>query len=73
MRTTLNLDQDVAAEIERIRRETGVGLSEAVNQLIRRGISADSPRHRYEHRSVNLGLKVDATNIGEVLDALDER
>lgn len=73
MRTTLTLDQDVVAEIERLRRETGLGLSEAVNQLIRRGISADSPRHHYRHRSVNLGLKVDVTNIGEVLDALDER
>lgn len=72
MRTTLTLDDDVAAELERLRREEGMGLSEAVNRLIRAGMAAPrEPGSRYEHRSVDLGLRVDVTNVAEVLDLLD--
>ena len=37
MRTTVTLDEDVAAAIERVRRERSIGLSEAVNTLVRPG------------------------------------
>ena len=37
MRTTVNLDDDVAAEAERLKRAEGIGLSEAVNRLARAG------------------------------------
>jgi hypothetical protein len=71
MRTTLTLDDDVAAEVERLRREERLGLSEAVNKLARLGMV---PRQRpeYVHRSYPMGLKVDITCIGEVLSLLDE-
>lgn len=72
MRTTFKLDPDVAAAVERLRREEGIGLSEAVNRLVRAGMVRPKTRHRYRHRSTKVGLKVDVTNIGEVLDALDE-
>lgn len=73
MRTTITLSDDVAAEVERLRRERGVGPSEVVNALARRGMAAaDTPAPRYEHHSSRLGLKVDVRNIGEVLDLLDE-
>lgn len=72
MRTTFKLDDDVASEVERLRREQGLGLSEAVNHLIRRGLTAPPRRTAYEHRSVDVGLKVDVTDIGDVLDLLDE-
>ena len=72
MRTTFKLDDDVAAEVERLRREEGLGLSEAVNRLIRRGLAAPRRPATYEHRSADLGLKVDVTDIGAVLDVLDE-
>ena len=72
MRTTFSLDDDVAAVVESLRREKGIGISEAVNQLIRVGMMAPTKRPRYEHRSSDLGLKVDVSNIGEVLDLLDE-
>ncbi|WP_141567582.1 CopG family transcriptional regulator [Serinicoccus profundi] len=73
MRTTITLSDDVAAEVERLRRERGVGPSEVVNALARRGMAAaDTPAPRYEHHSTKLGLKVDVRNIGEVLDLLDE-
>jgi hypothetical protein len=72
MRTTFTLDDDVAAAVERLRREEGIGISEAVNRLIRRGLARPTRRHRYEHRSADVGLKVDVTDIGAVLDLLDE-
>lgn len=72
MRTTFTLDDDVAAEVERLRREEGLGLSEAVNHLIRAGLAQPARRARYRHRSADLGLKVDVTDIGAVLDLLDD-
>jgi len=38
MRTTVEFDDDAARAIERLRREEGIGVSEAVNRLIRRGL-----------------------------------
>ncbi|WP_024443789.1 hypothetical protein [Mycobacterium sp. UM_Kg27] len=73
MRTTVVIDSDVAAEIERLRRQ-GLGISEALNLLARRGIaaSASAPGSRYRHRSTPIGLKVDVTNVAQVLDLLDD-
>ena len=39
MRTTLTLDPDVAAALERVREATGLGLKEAVNEAMRRGLA----------------------------------
>jgi Arc/MetJ family transcription regulator len=72
MRTTITLDEDVAAAAQRIRREEGVGISEAINRLARAGLAQPAKRRRYEHRSAQLGIKVDISNIGAVLDLLDE-
>ena len=73
MRTTVTIDGDVAAEIQQLRRQ-GMGLSEALNFLARRGManSLPSSERRYRHRTTNLGLKVEVTNIGDVLDLLDD-
>ena len=72
MRTTLTLDDDVAAAVEKLRREEGIGISEAVNRLIRAGMVRPKARPRYRHRTAPLGLKIDVTNIGEVLEVLDQ-
>jgi hypothetical protein len=72
MRTTFTLDADVAAAVEKLRREEGIGISEAVNRLIRGGMARPAKRPRYRHRSADLGLKVDVSDIGAVLDLLDE-
>ncbi len=66
------IDSDVVAEIERLRRQ-GLGISEALNLLARRGIAAQAaaPGSRYRHRTAQIGLKVDVTNVAEVLDLLD--
>lgn len=42
MRTTLTLDDDVAAALERRRAERGTGLRREVNDLLRAGLAAAS-------------------------------
>lgn len=73
MRTTVVIDSDVAAEIERLRRE-GLGISEALNLLARRGMAgrAGVAPGSYQHRTARVGLKVDVTNVADVLDLLDD-
>lgn len=71
MRTTVSLDDDVAAEVERLRRQDGLGVSAAINQLARSGAARPKQRRPYVHRSHPMGMRVDVANIGEVLDLLD--
>ena len=71
MRTTVALDDDVAAAVGRLRRERGIGVSEAINQLARAGLSRKRSRQRFRQRSVPLNLRVEVTNVAEALEQLD--
>lgn len=71
MRTTVEFDPDVEKAIEQLRREHGLGVSEAANELIRRGMSAPSPDHRFEPIHRELGLMIDVSNIADALDLLE--
>jgi Ribbon-helix-helix protein, copG family len=44
MRTTLTLDDDVAATLERLRRNRGIGLKQLINDALRRGLKEMSRR-----------------------------
>ena len=49
MRTTLTLDDDVVAQLERLRRQQRVSLKELINELLRQGLAAKNeqqPRRR---------------------------
>ena len=72
MRTTITLEADVAAAVDKLRRAETIDTSEAVNRLIRDGLLSKRPRKPYAHRTANLGLRVDVSNVGEVLELLDE-
>jgi Arc/MetJ family transcription regulator len=72
MRTTIRLDDDVAAAAERLRRERHIGLSEAVNALARAGLRASQPgRRMFRQRTSKLGLRVDVSNVADALELLD--
>lgn len=71
VRTTVTLDDDVAAAIDRIRRERSIGLSDAVNELIRAGLLVKQPRRTFRQRSRAIGLRVDVTNVAEALELLE--
>ena len=71
MRTTVEFDADTARAIEALRRERGTGVSETVNELIRRGMhvrtrpAPDAPIQR------DLGLRIDVSNVADALDFLE--
>jgi hypothetical protein len=71
MRTTVNLDDDVAAAVERLRHERSIGLSQAINELVRAGLTAKQPRGPFRQRSQYLGMRIDVTNVAEALDLLE--
>jgi len=71
MRTTVTLAADVAAAVEKLRQERGVGLSAAVNDLVRRGLGRDPVSHVFEQKAHDLGAGMDFSNVGEVIETLD--
>lgn len=72
-RTTLTLDPDVAAELERRRRRHGSTLKREVNELLRLGLSrAAEPQEgtrRFETKALPLGKPLLASfdDIGEAI------
>ena len=72
MRTTISLEPDVAAAVDRLRRDHGLGVSAAVNSLARRGLITEAVRGTpYVLEPSDLGLLVDVDNVSEVLEQLD--
>jgi hypothetical protein len=71
MRTTVTLDDDVAAAVERLRRDRSMGLSEAINELIRAGLTVKRPRKPFRQQAEHIGFKVDVTNVAEALELLE--
>ncbi len=71
MRTTVEFDTDTSAAIAQLRREAGLGVSEAVNQLIRRGLLAPRERAPFTQRTERLGLRIDVSNVADAIDVLE--
>lgn len=58
MRTTVTLDPDLAARLQRIARERGVSFKEALNAALRAGLGAEARAGRsYRLRARRLGLR----------------
>ena len=68
MRTTVNLEPDVAAAVDRLRRTEGLGVSEALNRLARAGLVSRPRRPRFKQRTADLGAMIDVSNVQEALD-----
>ncbi len=71
MRTTVTLSDDVAAAVQRLRRERGLGLSEAVNDLVRSGLVVERVGEPFRQRTHDLGPGPDVSNIAELIETLD--
>lgn len=72
MRTTLTLADDVLAAVEKIRRERGIGLSEAVNELIRVGLTKSETRKPFRQKTYDMGKAyVDYSNVWEAIETVD--
>lgn len=74
MRTTVTFTDDVAAAIEQRRREQGIGVSEVVNGLVRRGLVAEQRPREADAAwpTHDLGrMLVDVTNVAEAISLAD--
>jgi hypothetical protein len=73
MRTTITLDPDVAAAVQQLKAERDVGISQVVNDLVRKGlVRADEQRPRFVQRTSSIGIpKYPIDNIGELLEILE--
>jgi hypothetical protein len=71
MRTTVELDPDTAQAVQQLRREEGRGVSEAVNELIRRGVLATPQKQPFVARTRRLGVRIDVSNVADALDLLE--
>lgn len=72
MRTTVSLDDDVVVAVQELRSRRGIGLSAAVNELVRRGLGGQDDRPTFVQPTSSGHARVDVTNVSEVLDMLDE-
>ncbi len=71
MRTTVDLDDDTARALESLRRDRGIGVSEAVNELIRQGLLPRPEHPAFHQRTRRLGLRIDVSNVSEALEVLE--
>ncbi len=77
MRTTLTLDDDVAAQIERMRQAKDLGLKEIVNDALRRGLremaAAQKKREPFRTRTYDGGAPLidNIDNVEEILDLIE--
>ncbi len=74
MRTTLTLDDDVAAKLKAIVRERGISFKEAVNAALRTGLGQGRPGKPYRQQTYSLGLRpgLDLDRARGLADALED-
>jgi Ribbon-helix-helix protein, copG family len=72
-RTTVTLDDDVAAKLDQEVRRTGVPFRQAVNDALRRGLEPQQkPRKKFKVRPLKTGpLLIDIECTSRALDELD--
>ena len=71
MRTTVTLADDVAAAIEKLRQERSIGLSEAINDLVRAGLVKHRNVTPFRQKTHDLGRGIDFSNVAEAIETLD--
>lgn len=72
MRTTITLADDVAAAVEALRKRQGRGISEVVNDVLRRGLAQQSPAATFRQRSSDMGTpRLAIDDVAGLLDALE--
>jgi hypothetical protein len=71
MRTTISLDPDTQAAVDELRRATGRGLSDTVNDLLRAGLANRPERAPFDQETFDMGLRIDVTDVADALEQLD--
>lgn len=70
MRTTITLDDDVAAKLEAERRKSGRSLRETANHFLRLGLTSKRPRSRkpFVVRDAGFRLGMDFQSAAELIE-----
>jgi hypothetical protein len=77
MRTTLTLDEDVAAKLQSLMRRTGRTFRDVVNETLRRGLArpvAGPPREPFRVKARDLGplrLGLSLDNIAQLIERVE--
>jgi hypothetical protein len=71
MRTTVTLADDVSAAVEKLRRERAIGVSEAINELVRAGLAAEHRATPFRQKTHDLGDGIDFSNVADAIETLD--
>jgi hypothetical protein len=78
VRTTLTLDEDVAAKLKALARRSGLPFKDVVNETLRRGLVTARPARREPFRirarslgGLRPGLQID--NIGALIESAEGR
>nr|WP_090346626.1 ribbon-helix-helix protein, CopG family [Mycolicibacterium malmesburyense] len=71
MRTTVEFDEDTAKAVEQLRQELGIGVSQAVNELIRRGLIPRPAAPPFRQRTRPTGIRNDVSNVAAALEDLE--
>ena len=73
MRTTLTIDDDIAIEVERLRKKRDASLKDVVNELLRRGLKDVNARPKkkepFRTRPLDLGQPM-LPNLDNIHDVL---
>jgi hypothetical protein len=75
MRTTLTLDEDVAAKLRAEARRSGRPFREVVNEALRRGLvtpARRAPRERFRVIARDLGARRAGLNLDNVAELLEQ-
>jgi hypothetical protein len=75
MRTTLTLDDDVAAKLRALARRSGLAFRQVVNETLRRGLAqraAAPPRVRFEVTARDLGARRPGLRLDNVAALIEE-
>jgi hypothetical protein len=75
MRTTITLDEDVAAKLTSLARRTGRAFRDVVNDTLRRGLARPasvSPRQPFTVKARDLGARRPGLTLDRVADLVDQ-
>ena len=67
----MTLADDVAAAVEQLRKERGLGLSEALNELARAGLRQRPATRRFRQRTRPLGVTIDVSDVADAIEQLE--
>jgi hypothetical protein len=76
MRTTLTIDEDLAAQIEDLRRREGQSLKRVINSLLREGLRSrqqppEAKKYRSQTRALRMRPGYDPAKLNQLVDELE--